>query len=233
MPTISRPTKTAGNTTYSAEFAAGATTIKDTKVDDDLNLLYATINALDHTNLVAGAGILGSQLDAAAAIVGTQLAAGANIAGTQLAAAAGILGAQLAAGAAVHAVSTATPAGGVYFGAEITVATFAALTSRGGRILLGGAVSWVAGLSMNGAATTTVLIRVKRGATTIHTGSFVFSQDSAAGILTLPIPTPFLLDTPAAGTYTYTVTLETTGTAGGNVQIDVTNPGLLVAVEFA
>lgn len=102
MGTISRPTKTDGNTTYAAEVAAGADTIKASEVDADLDLLYSTINALDHNNLSASAGILGSQLDAAAGITGGQLAAG-SLTTANLSATAGILGSQLSASAGIVA----------------------------------------------------------------------------------------------------------------------------------
>src|SRR5437879_3916743 len=53
-----RPPKTAGNTTYTAEVTAGVTTIKASEVDGDLNEIYSNITDV---NVVVGANLDGAK----------------------------------------------------------------------------------------------------------------------------------------------------------------------------
>jgi hypothetical protein len=103
--------------------------------------------------------------------------------------------------------AVATPVAQLNFGAtaETTVATFSAITTKGGNVLLLG--SW--GLYTTSAATglQTCTVRVKRS------GTLVFSVILTYGVnYSQTIPVPACMDlAPPAGTYTYTVTIQQTG----------------------
>lgn len=230
--TVARCTKTCGTVEFATENTAGCTFIKDSEVDCDFDAVVSTLNALDHTNLTASAGILGTQLSGSAAILGSQLAASAGIVGTQLSTTAEIVGTQLAGGAAVHAFGLGTANIIAAGSAPETVVTVSPITTRtGGLVILGGSLALTG--RFTSATPSIVTLRTFRDAAQIAIVSFSLSNPTATGILDFAIPTPLLLDLPAAGAHTYSVSCEIAGIGGGFFSTNGTNPGNFFAVELS
>lgn len=204
MALVSRPTKTAGNTTYVAEVAAGATTIKASEVDADFNaIITGGVNNIETANINA-AGLAAAAL--AANAVTTVKIADLNV-----------TTGKLAVGASVNALQTAAVTTGLSFDTvETTVLTLPAITTRGGRVIIIGSGAFAA---ENGAGTqATITIRIKRGGVTQHTITYTLIGGSASH--KVPIPPPFFTEAPAAGTYTYTITMQT-----NDANLDISTPG--------
>jgi hypothetical protein len=133
----------------------------------------------------------------------------------------------LAIGAGVRAVaSVAVPAVSTGFSAETIIATLT-LTTAGGRVVVGGGIALYATMGPSGIAQIAGM-RVYRGAVAL-----TFMQFALAGPVgtTFTIPTPWVLDSPAAGAQTYTFRGVCTGDM--LMKIDGSGAGWCFAVELA
>jgi hypothetical protein len=226
---VTRPAKTCGTTSYTAEVAAGCTTIKSGEVDADLNaILTGGVNNIETAN-INPAG-LGTAAFANGSVTGAKIAAttitGANIANNT------ITSTQLAIGATANSSATAAVNTGLSFTTvETTIVTLGAITTRGGPVLILGSWDFAATCTEN---TDTLTIRVKRNGTTFYTVTDRVRTSSTAATVTatLPIPFPTVVNTMAAGSSVVTITAQLTSgncgmTTGG------ANSGSVTALELS
>lgn len=108
---------------------------------------------------------------------------------------------------------------------ETTYALLPSLTTSGGKVMLFGGIGW--NLSIGGVVDATVTIRIKRDGVTITTTIHTVSSPDVAKV---PLPTPTFLDQPAAGSYVYSVTAQTS--SGLIVSTTATGNGQFRAVEL-
>jgi len=231
MALVARQTKSCGTTQFDTEVIAGCTTIKAHELDADFNALVGVVNALDHTNLITGAGIRGNQIDGNAGITGAQLSASAGILGTQLAPSTVGAG-QLAPGAPTNNrnfgfVTSAFPGGAL----GLTAVPQTLLTASFGVALksLSSVVLAIATLNVNHPTDNLCQFRLLRdgGATVVAT---VFSSNAATnGNVRFPILI-VAIDVPAELSPTYTVDgLDQAAVGTGAIAVD---PSTLRLVEI-
>lgn len=112
-------------------------------------------------------------------------------------------------------------------GVETIVCTVDPITTRGGKVLLAGLASWAYVGAGDGLQNVTM--RFKRNGTQIAQWTF---QLSAATFTTNALPTPSYIDSPAAGTWTYTLTAVTTAPSS-TILTSLVFSGLIQALELA
>jgi hypothetical protein len=192
MGLIARPTKTGGTTTYTAEVAAGQTVIRAAEVDADLNTIYALVNGnLEDANLADD-------------ISGTKLA-DLSVPYTKLGDLSIPTG-KLEVHASSPQIAIASPTTGLAFSTvETTIVTLPAITTRGGRVRLSGV--WGVRVAFSTTAGGTVILRIKRNGSVLITVEI--GVEAGAVPQSIPLPAPAYTDTPAAGTWTYTITGQT------------------------
>jgi hypothetical protein len=228
MATIIRPAKTAGTRRYSDEVEAGADIILATEVDADVDLLYATINALDGANLEPGAVGTDELADLA---VTTPKLADLAVTTPKLADLAVTLG-KMAVGGARQAL-VQSPGAPKALTATEQVILSRSVTSRGGSILLLGTVPFQ--VLMQSTVNSSLAVHLRpQGSPDIRVITFTlqFSNFQASNaFIEVPGCATFLeLVQPGAGTFTYEITARLGSAA--NVQAS-TQDAALVALELA
>lgn len=225
--TIARSTKPGGVTNFCDSYSLGNT--QDcADLDTDLNTVYTLVNgALDDTNLAAGS-VTASEI-ATGACTTDEILDG-TITNTDVSASAAIAGTKLAVGASLLNRVSVAPVAGRNITTEDTVATLPAITTRGGPVLLTGAMGWYFDSPGAGIDESALTVRIKRDGVTIHTIE-TNPADSAAGGARSWLPTPTYIDTPGAGTFVYSITAQTTF-SGYHVRTRAANTGVLYAIEL-
>lgn len=108
--------------------------------------------------------------------------------------------------------------------AATTICTLPALLCLGGRVQIGGTMG-VHAIDLGGIPND-MLVQVLRGASIIYQVTFRTAADSSGFV---PIPTPFLVDAPGAGSFTYSVKVTPSSNSFGTSA----NPGSMYAYEMA
>lgn len=193
-----RPTKTGGNTTYTAEVASGNTTIKSSEIDGDLTEIYSNIT---NANVASGAAIAYSKLALTNSIVTADLTA--NAVTTAKITDANITAAKLINGATfIQFVQIRSTFPGTAFTTETTVQTLAITIART-RVRITAAINFSGG----GTGSPFLKFRLKRDASTIATDETV----ALSGTTVYGGHTIMYVDTTTAAAHTYTVTAERSG----------------------
>lgn len=200
---VARPSKTCGTTTYVSEVAAGCVTIKSSEVDADLNaIITGGVNNIETANINAA---------------GLGTTAYANLSVTQP---------KLAVGAAVSSFQSADFTAGSSSGTvELTILTLPSITTRGGRVVLFGFPGTRLTFNVGGVGT----FRLKRAGVTQRTWS---NTGAGVGGEQINAITFVYVDTPAAGSYVYTLTYQANA-SGALLTVDATNPGIGYALELS
>jgi hypothetical protein len=207
------------------------TTILSDEVNLDFNTLYDDYDGnITDANIAVGANIDGAKL-ANQTITGAKLV-NETITATQLAddavttvkiLDANVTTAKLAIGASERQVRA-----GVFTPTTVTGAESAPLVTVGPFAYVGAPVhvdvAWIARVIWPGGGGTTI-VRLKRNGTEV--GQWIF-QGLAAAVVTDTLPMMPFEEIPPAGTYTYTVTVQTTG--GATFAVDAS---ILHIVEVA
>lgn len=230
MGTINRGTKAGSGTT---DFATG-TTILASEVNDDLNTVFNAVNGnLDAANLADNAVTTVKITDAN---VTTAKIADLNVTTAKIAAA-NVTTAKLAVAATQNARVEATPSISLNItSSETTVVTLPSLTTRGGPVEIFGSIAWYCSIDSGGGGVqdlANVIIRLKRDGTTRMTWHFsTVPSSSVSAALQLPLPPVIYGEAPAAGSYVYTITAQTNGSAI-HVRTAAVSPGYAFARELA
>ena len=235
---IQRPVKQFGFRTYTDDFAAAPLNpspppthlyeIQTAEMDGDLDLIYALVNGgLQNDNLAPDAAIAYSKLNLTGQIVNADVSPTAAIVGSKLADVSVPTG-KLVVGATTPMVQTAAANVMVGFAGPQDVCVLPAITTRGGLVQIGGSVALVAVLLGSGGQST-VTLKIYRDATPIFTVAYTLALDTAAVAGQFAVPTPFVMEVPAAGTYVYKLTAE----IDANTLKTSAAPGSLYVVEFA
>lgn len=212
---VTRPTKTCGTTTYTAEVAAGCTTIKSSEVDADLNAIITSgVNNIETANINAA---------------GLGTAAYANLS---------VTGAKLAAGAAINTQNIASVSNGVNITTttETTIVTFASITTRGGRVVIDG--SWALNYRLKiGPSLNTITVRLKMDAATIHTVNInPNNTDTGFNLQGYDIPFPTFSHVPSAAAHTYIITVQGSNFGVGGldfINTEASNSGSASVIELS
>lgn len=209
MALITRPLKIGGNTTYVAEVAGGNTIIRANEVDDDLGTIITDYNGnVTEANLADNA------------VTSAKLAPLA------------VTSAKIAVNATMHGITFGAFAAGTYTGplTNQVICTMVPLTTRGGRVLLFGAGTMTYNVTSVAAD---FIMRLKRGSTVLLTQTFSFQAAGSAQCL-VALPTPMFVDSPAAGTYTYTIEVDNPASVlyVGNASSGA-NPGIYWGIELS
>src|SRR5574341_1230323 len=189
MALIQRPTKTGGNTEYTAEVAAGFRKIKASEVDGDFDTIYNEFNGgIDQAN-IADQGVGTAELTNEA-VTTDKIDTGATQRG-------------LVASSTNLALSTITTV-------ETDIVVCPSITTRGGPVESCG----VMGIRGSAGGGGTIIFRLKQGVTII----VQWEADVAAGAdYTAFVPLTCISTAPAAGSYVYKVTGQCTGDASISV----------------
>ncbi len=209
---VSRPVKTCGTTAYSDEVAAGCVTIKASEVDADLNaILTGGVNNIEAANIVD-------------LTISTAKLASVSVTTAKLADL-GVTSGKLAVGATVNAgPSTGAVVGGLTITSlqgVVTIATLPALVTRGGKVVVVGTQALI---FSSGGSANTLTISLKRNGTPIALQLF------DGFVMTTTIPAIQFVDTPSAGSNTYTVTVQV---SGGSAKTATTFAGAYQALELS
>jgi len=232
MGLIVRSTKAGSTTSFATSFSLGNTLLV-ADLDTDLNTIYTTVNGSIDENNLANSAVITSKI-AALAVTSTKLDA-ASVTNSKLASDSvstvkiqnlNVTAAKLAVGAAIPASVSGPPVSDSATNAEKTLLTLPSITTRGGSVLLAGTIGWNVGFLTSQVAS--VIIILKRAGVAIFTHDF--TVEMAAGE-NAPVPTPFHIDTPAAGSYVYSIAALTTH-ADVAISSSATN-GKYFAVELA
>lgn len=223
MSIITRPAKEGGHLTYAAKVLAGFLTIIDTEVDADFDTIYEDHNGnLTNANIAAGAAIDSAKL---ATIPYSKLNLTGSIVNADIATAAAIARSKLAGRNATFALITA--------GLNVTTtetpiwsSSFAVVDTS--VLMLPATALWATVNS--GAGAGTVTWRWKRnGVTQLTISQLVGAALVAAQVY--PLTPPGYADLTTAGTYTYSLTVQTS-TVAIAVGSHASNPGGIYALEF-
>lgn len=237
MAVIERPVKTGGTRTYATEVAGGNTTIRSAEVDADLNTAYAEVNGnLDNANIKPAAGIATTKIAQDGGIVAGHIAASA-VTNVKLATDA-VTKTKITAGETIR--TSASDA----FALAVTIANTteteittggANITASGGQVLIIGTLAAWFNTPNNG-ADATIIIRLKLDGATIDTWQVTITAPSSGASQDLPMMIPILsLNTPTAGSRTYTVTVQISPNPSNAFSFltDSANAGLLRVQEAA
>lgn len=124
-----------------------------------------------------------------------------------------------------NSVGVAAPANAVMEGPFSTnFITLPTLTTSGGIVWLFGCIGWRIAISSGSAA---VAMRLQRAGVDIFIVQYTVSGTNIA----MPLPTPFTIDTPTAGSYEYRLVVS--APASITIVSDPTYPGSFNAYEFA
>lgn len=206
MGTISRGTKSGTGTT---DFGTG-TTILAAEMNTDLNAVFNVVNGnLDDDNLANDAVTTAKITDLN--VTTGKLAA--NAVTTAKITDLNVTTGKLAVGATVADSDSGTPSTSLNITTgDTTVVTLGSVTTRGGPVLLGGMIGWYLNIQSGSAGLADqgdVTIRIKRDGSTIKTYIYAVANTAVfAGDVQFPLPTILYVDTPAAGSYVYTITAE-------------------------
>lgn len=250
MALATRTTKPGSTTSFAESFGLGHT-LQVADLDGDLNNIVTAVNDIDDSQIATAANIAGSKI-AAGSITGTQLAAGAVTAALGTAAVttakiadgavttikiadAAVTKAKLAINATVQAIA---PLGNGIWPAfnsssgETTLAATSSFTTRGGSVLVGGALS----LTIRRVLTGESVMRFKlyRLLTMIAQWNITVRDSVASAVIEVPLvfPISWIDATPTPAAYIYTLTGECLD-ANWDVLAVATNAGAITAVELS
>jgi len=239
---IQRPLKEGNVRTYQEKVGLGYLDILAAEMDADLDTIYAAWNGRVGTADLQDGAVTTPKL-ALGAVTTPQLGDGAvttvklgtgAVTNAQLGASAVTVG-KLAAGATKRALVTATIATGftATTGAWASLATLPALTTVGGVVLILG----VAGLHYEGSNVENQLIvgLHRNGVLTAQSALTRFAAVTVGTYKTPFCPQIAFIDAPAAGTYTYQVSVLVVNAQGSirGPSAGEGNPGFLSALELA
>lgn len=199
--TINRSTKPGSTTSFCTSFSLGNTQ-QCADLDTDLDRLYSEINgSLSDANLAADS--VGASELADNSVASANIIAG-SILDSDVNASAAIAGTKLGVGAAVYQVVSAAFDTSEAVGAtEEDVATLGSMTTRGGRVVLFGQPG--ATMTNISGSAQTVTLRLYRGAIEIAQWDYEVSDAISSGAS----PVILFSEVPAAGSYVYKVTVQT------------------------
>lgn len=224
MALIVRSTKAGSTTQFATSFSLG-NTLAIADLDTDLNTIVAAINGnIDQSNLALEA-VITSKI-AALAVTSTKIGSSA-VTNTKIAPDA-VDKTKILAGATVQSFVSAGPTASLNITTGLTtMVTLPAITTRGGVVILGG----ILGLNLSNGVVTggRAVVKILRNAGEIFSIGYT---STSPDLVISPLPTPLVIDQPAAGSHVYTVTGQTTN-ANLAIQSDTTSLGLFYAIELS
>ena len=241
MGLVTRNTKTGGNTTFAAEYAAGFRTIKASEVDAYFKTVYDVVNGnLESTNL--GANAVGTtqlqNLAVTAAKLGALAVEEAKIAANAVTTTKILDQAVTKAKLGIQSIVQSFQYGVLAqqsTGITVTpqqVLAVPAISVRGGYVLC--VASWGAAYVTTGVSDL-IHMQLRLGGSTVYTITRQIYSGDSGGIGVVSAPTMIYLDNPGSGTHTYTIWIyrdSATGVVNFQAMATATN-GVLYAIELS